>query len=72
MKASIIVIILTIVPLLTLAQETRPVDRYLEIAGQNNPKLKSLFNQYLAALEEVPQAGACPILSYRSPYSFSR
>ncbi|MGB3781089.1 MAG: TolC family protein [Tunicatimonas sp.] len=60
MKASIIVIILTIVPLLTLAQESRPVDRYLEIAGQNNPKLKSLFNQYLAALEEVPQAGALP------------
>ena len=47
------------------AQETRPVDRYpvdryLEIAGQNNPKLKSLFNQYLAALEEVPQVGTLP------------
>ena len=47
------------------AQETKPVDRYpvdryLEIAGQNNPKLKSLFNQYLAALEEVPQVGTLP------------
>ena len=42
------------------AQETRPLDRYLEIAGQNNPSLKSLFNQYLAALEEVPQAGTLP------------
>ena len=52
------------------AQETKPVDRYpvdrypvdryLEIAGQNNPRLKSLFNQYLAALEEVPQAGTLP------------
>ena len=42
------------------AQETRLVDRYLEIAGQNNPKLKSLFNQYLAALEEVPQVGTLP------------
>ncbi len=37
-----------------------PVDRYLKMAGQNNPKLKSLFNQYLAALEEVPQVGTLP------------
>lgn len=56
--------VLTIVSLTLVqpmqAQETRPVDRYLEIAGQNNPKLKSLFNQYLAALEEVPQVGTLP------------
>ena len=56
--------VLTIVSLTLVqpmqAQETRPVDRYLEIAGQNNPQLKSLFNQYLAALEEVPQVGTLP------------
>ena len=33
---------------------------YLQTAAENNPYLKSLFNQYLAALEEVPHAGALP------------
>ena len=41
-------------------QETEPLHQYLATAAQNNPHLKSLFNQYLAALEEVPQAGALP------------
>ncbi len=51
--------VLLILPLLTQAQE-QPLDQYLEVAGQNNPRLKSLFNQYLAAREELPQAGAMP------------
>ncbi len=42
------------------AQETKPLSQYLELAGANNPHLKSLFNQYLAALEEIPQVGALP------------
>ena len=42
------------------AQETEPLHQYLTIAAENNLRLKSLFNQYLAALEEVPQAGALP------------
>ena len=50
---------LLLLPLLTQAQE-QPLDQYLEVAAQNNPRLKSLFNQYLAALEEVPQVGALP------------
>ena len=41
-------------------QGTEPLHQYLATAAQNNPRLKSLFNQYLAALEEVPQAGALP------------
>jgi len=36
------------------------VEQYLQKASQNNPELKSAFNQYLAALEEVPQVGALP------------
>ena len=42
------------------AQEPESLNQYLQIAAQNNPKLKSLFNQYLAALEEVPQVGTLP------------
>ncbi|MCW3805714.1 TolC family protein [Plebeiibacterium marinum] len=33
---------------------------YLETAAQNNPALKAQFNEYMAALERVPQVGALP------------
>jgi len=36
------------------------MDRYLVIAAENNPGLRSRFNAYMAALETVPQAGALP------------
>ena len=35
-------------------------DRYLVIAAENNPGLKSKFNEYLAAMEQIPQAKALP------------
>jgi cobalt-zinc-cadmium efflux system outer membrane protein len=35
-------------------------DRYLLLAAENNPGLKSKFYSYMAALETVPQAGALP------------
>lgn len=42
------------------AQETKPIDQYLEISAENNPQLKATFNQYLAALEEISQTGTLP------------
>ena len=36
------------------------IDRYLVLAAENNPGLRSRFNAYMAALETVPQAGALP------------
>ena len=33
---------------------------YLETAAANNPSLKVKFNEYMAALEKVPQVGALP------------
>lgn len=36
------------------------LDQYLETAAQKNPKLKAVFNEYLAALEEAPQVSALP------------
>ncbi|MCJ8167126.1 TolC family protein [Pontibacter sp. E15-1] len=47
-------------PLLLQAQEERPLDKYLVQGAGNNPMLKALFTEYLAALEQVPQAGALP------------
>ena len=36
------------------------IDRYLVLAAENNPGLRSRFNAYMASLETVPQAGALP------------
>ncbi len=37
-----------------------PLESYLKLSAENNPLLKSLFNQYLAAMERLPQARALP------------
>jgi outer membrane protein TolC len=36
------------------------LNRYLQIAAENNPGLKAKFNEYLAALEVAPQVKALP------------
>jgi outer membrane protein TolC len=36
------------------------LDEYLRIAGENNPGLKADFNNYLAAIEKIPQVGSLP------------
>ena len=36
------------------------LDDYLEMAAKNNPEIKAVYNQYLASLEKVAQAGALP------------
>lgn len=42
-------------------QETfRPLDEYLVIAAENNPRLKARFSEYMAAMERVPQVGTLP------------
>jgi len=40
------------------AQEV--LNQYLQTAAENNPGLKVEFNEYMAALEKIPQAGALP------------
>ncbi len=42
------------------SQEKQYLDKYLVIAAENNPELKSLYNQYQAALEQVTRDGALP------------
>ncbi|MEX1136792.1 MAG: TolC family protein [Balneolales bacterium] len=41
------------------AQDTE-LDKYLEIAAQNNPELQSLFYEYRSVLEQAPQVSALP------------
>lgn len=44
-----------------IAQETiETLDAYLKIAAENNPGLKAKFNDYMAAMEKVPQVGTLP------------
>lgn len=45
-------------PQLVFGQED--LNRYLETAAENNPELQAKFNEYMAALEVVPQAKALP------------
>lgn len=40
------------------AQEV--LSQYLQTAAENNPALKARFNEYMAALEKVPQVGTLP------------
>nr|WKN38607.1 TolC family protein [Tunicatimonas sp. TK19036] len=39
---------------------SQSLDDYLKTAAENNPELKAYFNEYLAALEQVPQVGSLP------------
>jgi len=61
-KEIILRIGLLLVLLLPAATATAQTDlnEYISIAGENNPQLKSLFQQYMAALERLPQARALP------------
>lgn len=36
------------------------LEEYLKVAADNNPELQAYFNEYLAAMEKVPQVGALP------------
>ncbi len=38
----------------------KPLNEYLVIAAENNPGLKASFNEYMAAMEKVPQVGSLP------------
>ena len=59
MRRSIFIIIwLLMIPWALSAQAE--LDRYLEIAAENNPGLRAKFNEYLAALERAPQLGTLP------------
>lgn len=44
------------------------LDSYLKTAATNNPGLKAKFNDYMAAMEKVPQVGALPDPSFAFGY----
>lgn len=62
----IVVLLVLSVPVLVLAQDaprqnTDPqLEEYLQLAVEQNPELRSAYHDYLASLENIPQAGALP------------
>lgn len=52
--------IVTLFSLGAYGLQAQTPEEYIKIAAENNPELKATFNQYLAALERVPQVKALP------------
>jgi len=60
MKKIKILLTFILVLLAHFAQAQDELNGYLKIAASNNPGLKAMFNDYMAAMERVPQVGALP------------
>ncbi|MCZ6900575.1 MAG: TolC family protein [Bacteroidetes bacterium] len=54
----LVLTLISLIPNLVLAQQE--LNNYQKMASENNPRLKSLFQHYMAALERLPQAKALP------------
>ncbi len=54
------------------AQDSNEIlNEYLKIAAENNPGLKAKFNDYMAAMEKVPQVGTLPDPQFAFGYFIS-
>jgi len=60
MKNIIYILSFLILALTMNVSAQNELTQYLETAAENNPGLKVKFNEYMAALEKVPQVGALP------------
>jgi len=67
------VLLLITTLLLPLQANSQPNDLndYLKTAAENNPKVQSTFNDYMAALERVPQVKSLPDLQVAFGYFIS-
>lgn len=55
-----VVILMMNVSLDSYGQVTDSIDHYIELAGRNNPRIKSDFLKYKSSLQRIPQAGSYP------------
>jgi len=60
MKNTKIIIGIFLLLISTKVSAQEDMNRYLQIAAENNPGLKAVFNEYMAALEIVPQVKSLP------------
>ncbi|RXP44976.1 TolC family protein [Lutibacter sp. HS1-25] len=59
---------LFLILLIQFAQAQEVLNDYLKIAATNNPELKAMFSDYMAAMERVPQVGTLPDPSFAFGY----
>lgn len=74
MKLSIIIyflLFLLISGLLQVEVKAQSLSEYIKVGAENNPGLKAKYQQYLSALEKVPQVGALPDPSLSFGYFIS-
>lgn len=55
-----VVMLMMNVSLHSYGQVTDSIEHYIELAGRNNPRIKSDFLKYKSSLQKIPQAGAYP------------
>lgn len=60
MKRTLYLIVMTLFITSFGARAQDELNGYLQVAAENNPGLKASFNEYMAALEAVPQVGSLP------------
>ncbi len=60
MKRLVIIISLVLMTISGKLSAQNELQQYLHTAAENNPGLKVKFNEYMAALERVPQVGTLP------------
>lgn len=60
MKTKIILSIFFFALLFVPLKAQKQLDEYLKLAAENNPGLKTKFNEYMARLEQIPQVKALP------------
>jgi len=68
MKKRFIHILIITILCVSNANSQKELNDYLKIAAENNPGIKSLFLDYNAALEKIPQVGTLPNLNVSFGY----
>ncbi len=60
MKKVLYIVLFVFLPIVETVSAQEILQTYLQTAAENNPALKAKFNEYMAALEKVPQVGSLP------------
>ncbi len=61
LRTRVFILAFTLLPFTGLIDiHGQSLDDYLVEAAENNPEVKAYFNEYMSALEKIPQAGALP------------
>src|SRR5699024_12158197 len=75
LRGMALLLVLILIPLWSFAQQSpqanTQLDQYLQEAAKNNPELKARVQEYLAALQQVPQVNTFPDPAWSLGYSIN-